>query len=233
MKWVKLFGTVLGIAALAAIPAQATTFSLTLDELLDIYVVSVDGTVVTSVAPFGPNVGEPGTDGDVDYASVWHIAEDGVGSARFGFDNIPITANTGGFQDLSAYDTFALILSNEIDEDLEILEYRLWMQVNGQSGLEEEVSAWTEIESGGASADDAPFALSLAGFSDLTDVEALGFEIRTTFSNTGSGDPRILGYHQDGVTINFNAEPIPEPASLALLGIGLVGMAIRRSRSRS
>ncbi|MFC1631399.1 PEP-CTERM sorting domain-containing protein [Candidatus Omnitrophota bacterium] len=120
--------------------------------------------------------------------------------------------------DLSTYSNYALFFENKDNND----PWSVNVFLETGSGSTYFASSWLALAPGASGA----AVLDLSGVSDLDDVQTVGLGIAYNGDNPGPG-----GTYQ-GDAFNILVRPVPEPTSMLLLGIGLVGLAGGKARKR-
>lgn len=246
----KLILSLVLVGGLAMLPtvAAASTFTMDLTQLLELYMVGQDpahpGTFLAPVsrvnggAKFTGSIGA-GVPGNPHNG--W--AEMSVGANFLGQ---PYGGSPGqkpsnvqlGMGSLSGHDKYALAFDNRDENDWMFNLYfsANGLPSNGGAGTTYYIeSAWTTVASLSSKVLVLDFSschvwgggyngelLNLANISvNLADITDIGFNIGATVPING-----------DDWTFEVIVRPIPEPTSMLLLGIGLIGLAGGRIRKR-
>ncbi len=212
--------------------AMALVYTPSLSDLDTFYEVTTgtlngpDVSPITSGGEVGPtgnfNVTIPsGGWGDVQIGRDASI--EGPGSAYY----------SGSWADLSAYDTYELFMTN-ISTTNDWFMANIYLNTGWTDAPWSETdyyyqNTWTWVAPGTTErlVLDLAAAVSVGGgggaghtIDNLTHVSSLGFNIGT---NYGCGD--YFGNELDG-----KATPVPEPTTLALLGLSVIGLNFRRRK---
>lgn len=135
---------------------------------------------------------------DIGDSSTYGLPTGYVGSAA--------TVASIGASDLSAYDAYGLNMQN-IDQS--IWATRLYLKTS----TGEYYTPWTWLS---PNVTDSAY-LDLATVTGKDSIKAIGFEIGSNLTNAG-------GYPSDSDTAHMKITPTPEPSSMVLLGMGILGL---------
>jgi hypothetical protein len=135
---------------------------------------------------------------DTGDSSTYGLPTGYVGSAE--------TVSGIGAINLSDYDAYAVNFHNANDD---IWASRLYLK----TASNEYWSSWVWTTPGAS----AGAYLDISGIADRNDIKAIGFEIGSNMTGVG-------GYPSDSDTAHMKVSPVPEPSSMALLGMGILGL---------